>query len=301
MQLGYMGLGKMGKNMVLHLLDKGHQIVAWNRSPEPREEVAQAGALSVESVEELVSKLSAPRVVWLMLPSGEVTRQMILTLATLLSPGDVLIDGSNNHYQQTLEHSQILSTKSIQFLDAGVSGGPSGARNGACVMIGGEESVYKKLEPLFKDIAAPDAYQFFPGSGAGHFVKMVHNGIEYGMMQAIGEGFEVLKKSQFNLDLANVAKIYNNQSVITSRLIGWLMSGYQKHGSELEGISGSIGQNGEGKWTVEVARDMGIPVPVIEAALQYRFDSTNNPSYTGQVVSVLRNEFGGHEVGGGNS
>jgi 6-phosphogluconate dehydrogenase len=296
MQIGYIGLGKMGKNMVLRLLEKGHEVVAWNRSPEPREEVAAAGAVVTETVGELVQQLSTPRVVWLMLPAGDVTHLMIKQLAGLLAPGDILIDGSNNFYKEATKHKELLSTKSVHFFDAGVSGGPSGARNGACVMIGGSEEMYDRVEPLFKDIAAPEAYQFFPGAGAGHFIKMVHNGIEYGMMQAIGEGFEVLKKSAFNLDLEKVAKLYNNGSVIESRLIGWLVSGYQKNGQDLSGISGSVKHSGEGQWTVETAKEMNIPVPIIEGALQFRIDSANNPSYTGKVVSVLRNEFGGHEV-----
>ncbi len=290
MQLGYIGLGKMGKNMVLHLLEKKHQVVAWNRSPEPRQEVSQAGARAVETVENLVKELASPRVIWLMLPSGETTDNMIVKLSGLLSPGDTVI------YQNTLKSADLLKEKHIHFLDAGVSGGPAGARGGACVMVGGEQETFQKLEPLFTDIAAENAYRFFPGHGAGHFAKMVHNGIEYGMMQAIGEGFDILKNAPFQYDLKQVAELYNQQSVIESRLIGWLASGYQKHGNELEGISGSVGMLGEGQWTVETAKAMKIPAPVIEAALQFRINSTNSPSYTGKVVSTLRNEFGGHEV-----
>ncbi|MEO8581373.1 MAG: phosphogluconate dehydrogenase (NAD(+)-dependent, decarboxylating) [Patescibacteria group bacterium] len=296
MQIGYIGLGKMGKNMALRLIEKGHQVVAWNRSPEPRAEVASAGAVTTETVEELVQKMQAPRIVWLMLPAGEVTHQMIELLSGLLSAGDIVIDGGNNHYKEAAAHKELLSTKGVHFFDAGVSGGPAGARNGACVMIGGSAEIYPQIEPLFQDIAAPNAYTFFPGAGAGHFVKMVHNGIEYGMMQAIGEGFEVLKKSSFKLDLEKVAELYNNGSVIESRLIGWLISGYQKNGQELAEISGSVKHSGEGQWTVEAAKELDVPVPIIEGSLQFRIDSTNKPSYTGQVVSVLRNEFGGHEV-----
>lgn len=296
MQLGYIGLGKMGKNMVLHLLEKGHQLTAWNRSPEPRAEVAEAGATTAETVEELVKSLPAPRTIWLMLPAGDVTHDMIIQLAELLTPGDTIVDGSNNFYKNTIAHAELLQAKSLQFFDAGVSGGPAGARSGACVMVGGTQTPPPYLEQLFKDIALPNAYQFFAGAGAGHFVKMVHNGIEYGMMQAIGEGFEVLKKSPFDLDLTRVVDIYNHGSVIESRLIGWLQSGYQKHTQELEDISGSVKHSGEGQWTVETAQELGVPVKVIEDSLQFRIDSQANPSYTGKVVSVLRNEFGGHEV-----
>ncbi|PIR59152.1 MAG: 6-phosphogluconate dehydrogenase (decarboxylating) [Candidatus Pacebacteria bacterium CG10_big_fil_rev_8_21_14_0_10_56_10] len=296
MQLGYIGLGKMGKNMALRLVEKGHQLVVWNRSPEPRQEVAAAGAVAVETVEELVGQLRPPRVVWLMLPAGDVTGQMVEQLVGLLTAGDTVIDGANSNYNHTIKRAEMLSERQLRFLDAGVSGGPAGARQGACVMIGGDEQTFRQLEQLFQDIAAPEAYQFFAGAGAGHFVKMVHNGIEYGMMQAIGEGFEVMKRSPFNLDLQQVARVYNRQSVITSRLIGWLESGYLKHGPDLTSISGEVSHSGEGQWTVEAARELGVAVPIIEEALQFRIDSQGNPSYTGQVVSVLRNEFGGHDV-----
>jgi 6-phosphogluconate dehydrogenase len=297
MKLGYLGLGKMGKNMVLHLLEKGHEVVAWNRSPEPRSEVAAAGAQAVETVEEVVAALPVPRVIWVMLPAGDVTDQMITKLSTLLSPGDLVIDGGNTFYKDSQRHGELLTSKKIAFMDVGTSGGPAGARNGACLMIGGtDESLFQKYDALFRDISAPNAYQYFPGAGAGHFVKMVHNGIEYGMMQAIAEGFAVLRESPYKIDLLKAATIYNNRSVIESRLVGWLLSGYQKHGTELEDISGTVKHTGEGQWTVEAAKEMGIPVKVIEDSFQFRVQSETQPSYTGQVVSVLRNEFGGHEV-----
>lgn len=296
MQIGYIGLGKMGKNMVLRLLEKGYDVVAWNRSAEPRQEVAAAGAVTTETVEELLQKLSAPRVIWLMLPAKEVTNQMIARLSSLLSKGDILIDGGNSHYKDTIQNAKLLKLKGIQFLDVGTSGGPAGARNGACLMIGGDEPAYQKLEKLFADIAAANAYRFFPGAGAGHFVKMVHNGIEYGMMQAIAEGVAVLKNSDFSLDLIKTAEIYNNQSVIESRLVGWLVSGLQKHGAELANISGSVAHSGEGEWTVQAAKELGVEVPIIEESLQFRIESDQHPSYTGKVLSLLRNEFGGHAV-----
>ena len=296
MQLGYIGLGKMGKNMVLRLLEKGYGIVAWNRSPEPREEVARAGAATTETVADLVKALKTPRTIWLMLPAGEVTHAMIEQLAGLLSAGDTIIDGSNNFYKNTVEHAALLKKKQIHFFDAGISGGPSGARNGACVMAGGDEQLSSEINQLFTDVAAPDAYRFFPGAWAGHFVKMVHNGIEYGMMQAIGEGFEVMKHAPFQLDLAQVAQLYNQGSVIESRLVGWLAKAYQEHGQDLASISGSVKHSGEGQWTVETAKELGIPVEIIERSLQFRIDSTKKPSYTGKVVSALRGQFGGHEV-----
>jgi len=296
MQIGYIGLGKMGKNMALRLIEKGHDVIAWNRSPDPRKEVAAAGAVTAETVEELVSKLQGPKIVWVMLPAGQPTIDMITKLSVLLTAGDIIIDGANSFYKNTLKCAELLTDKGIKFIDAGVSGGPTGARNGACVMIGGDEPSFKSLEPLFADISNAGAYCFFRGHGAGHFAKMVHNGIEYGMMQAIGEGFEVLKKSSYDYDLQQVAELYQAQSVIESRLVGWLVSGYQKHGNDLEGISGSVAHSGEGQWTIETAKEYGIPTPVISASLNFRVSSTDHPSYTGQVVSTLRNEFGGHDV-----
>lgn len=296
MKLGYIGLGKMGKNMVKRLLEKKYEIVAWNRSPEPREEVGKMGAQTTETVEDVVAKLASPRIIWLMLPAGSVTHEMVVKLSSLLAKGDIIIDGSNNLYIETIEHDKLLRPKGIHFFDAGISGGPTGARNGACVMVGGDKEVLPKVEGIFKDIAAPNAYAFFPGSGAGHFVKMVHNGIEYGMMQSIGEGFSVLRGSPYNVDLLKVAKLYNTGSVIESRLIGWLASGYTKHGSKLADISGSVAASGEGKWTVDAAKKQNIPVPIIEASLDFRTQSQLTPSYTGKVVSVLRSEFGGHDV-----
>lgn len=296
MKLGYIGLGKMGKNMVLRLLEKGHEVVAWNRSPEPRQEVAEAGAETTETVVELVAALTAPKTVWLMLPAGKVTHQMVLELAEQLQPGDTIIDGSNNFYKNTLEHGKLLAEKKIHFFDAGVSGGPAGARNGACVMAGGSVTPPAEIAQLFTDIAAPDAYRFFPGVGAGHFTKMVHNGIEYGMMQAIAEGFAVLKAAPYDLDLQAVTKLYNQGSVIESRLIGWLSNAYEKQGPDLTETSGSIKHSGEGQWTVETAKELSIPTPIISESLQFRIDSEKSPSYTGQVVSALRHEFGGHDV-----
>ncbi len=297
MQLGYIGLGKMGKNMVLRLLAHDHDIVAWNRSPEPREEVAAAGATTTETVETLVEQLDAPRTVWLMLPAGEVTDTMIADLSELLDPNDTIIDGANSIYNHTLKNAKLLQEKDIHFMDTGISGGPSGARHGACVMIGGQQADFDRLEPLFRDISTEDGYRFFPGNGAGHFVKMVHNGIEYGMMQAIAEGFNIMQQTEeFDLDLKKVSEIYNRRSVIESRLVAWLGDAYQEYGQELQEISGEVSHSGEGQWTVETAEKMGVPVDIIKGAFQFRIDSQGNPSYTGKVVSALRGQFGGHAV-----
>jgi 6-phosphogluconate dehydrogenase len=297
MKIGYIGLGKMGFGQVALLLEKGHEVVVWNRSKDPVKEAVALGATEAVSYADFKILLHAPRVIWLMLPHA-VVDTVLAELIPHLEKGDIIIDGGNSLYIDSMRRGEELSSAGLHFMDIGTSGGPAGARNGACLMIGGEKDVYQKLEPLFKDLAAPDSYLYAGTHGAGHFVKMVHNGIEYGMMQAIGEGFEVLKKSEFNLDLEKVAKLYNNKSVIESRLVGWLDTAYREHGLELAGISGEVSHSGEGLWTVEAAKRMGIEVPIIEKSLQFRIDSKGNPSYTGQVVSALRNQFGGHDVAG---
>ena len=299
MQIGYFGLGKMGFNMVLRLLDRSYNVIACNRSPEPIKEVAKAGANTAFTCADLAKNLKAPRLVWIMVPAGKPTDEVIFeegNLINLLQKGDTIIDGGNSFYKDTVRRYKKLGERGINFLDAGVSGGPNGARNGASIMVGGDREVYKEYEVLFKDLSVPDGYGYMGPSGAGHFVKMVHNGIEYGMMQAIGEGFEVLKAAPFKLDLKKVAEVYSRGTVIESRLISWLKSAYEQHGENLEEISGSISQSGEGLWTSQTAKELGVPVPIIEGSVKFREQSENNPSYTGRVVSALRNQFGGHEV-----
>jgi 6-phosphogluconate dehydrogenase len=218
-------------------------------------------------------------------------------LLPLLAPGDTVIDGGNSPYTETIARASRITGLGLRFLDVGVSGGPSGARNGACMMVGGTRDDFTQYETLFKDCSIPGGYGYMGEHGAGHFVKMVHNGIEYGMMQAIGEGFEVLKRApEFSIDLTEVARVYNTGSVIESRLVGWLHKAYQAYGPDLDTISGKVSHSGEGLWTVEAAKRSGIPVPIIEGSLAFREASQNNSSYTGQVVSVLRNQFGGHHV-----
>lgn len=293
--IGYVGLGKMGKNMVYRLHNKGWRVIAYNRSAEPRREVAKKGVKTVESLQELVSFLRPPRLVWLMVSHGAVD-EFFKQLIPILKKGDTIIDGGNSYFKLSVQRAQLLRRHGVYFLDAGVSGGPSGARNGACVMVGGEKKIFKKYEKLFRDIAVPKGYAHFGAAGVGHFVKMVHNGIEYGMMQAIGEGFEVMKKSRYKLDLKKVADLYNHKSVIESRLVGWLKSAYEKYGEGLKEISGSVAHSGEGEWTVKTAKELGIPVPVILGAFKFRIQSQKKPSYIGKVVSALRNQFGGHNV-----
>ncbi len=296
MKLGYVGLGKMGKNMVLRLHEQGIEIVAWNRSPEPREEVKKAGVNTAESVQELIKQLEAPRIVWLMLPQGEPTDAILHEITPLLSAGDLVIDGANSFYKDTLRRSEDLAKKNIRFMDVAVSGGPRGAREGACLMIGGEKTDVEQIMPIIAAAAAPQAWQHFGPVGAGHFAKMVHNGIEYGMMQAIAEGAAVLKNSQFKYDLAQVFNLYNHRSVIESRLVGWGEAAF-KDDPELENISSTISHTGEGEWTIKTAKELGVAIPVIEESFKVRVRSANEPeNFRNKVVSALRGQFGGHKV-----
>ena len=299
MQIGYIGLGKMGFGQVARLLENGHDVVAWNRGEGPRKKAEKLGAKTTETLEELCKSLKAPRILWLMLPH-QVVDITLDQLIPYLKEGDTVIDGGNSLYLDSMRRSKKMTAKRFQFLDVGTSGGPSGARNGACLMIGGEKKDFDKLKPLWEDLSKDGSFEYFGKHGAGHFVKMVHNGIEYGMMQAIGEGFEVMKKSEFNLDLKRVADLYNKGSVVESRLVGWLAKAYAEDSTNLSKISGEISHSGEGQWTVEAAKRIGVPVPVIEKSLDFRVKSKGNPSYTGQVVSALRNQFGGHDVTSSN-
>jgi 6-phosphogluconate dehydrogenase len=292
-EIGYIGLGKMGYNMVTRLQEKGWQIHAYDADAALR--ATRSKELTVVEHIAQFADLPTPRTVWLMVPHA-VVDDVLKELLPVLAQGDTIIDGGNSPYKKTMIRSKMLAGFGIHYLDAGVSGGPAGARDGACVMVGGEAEVFKLHKELFVDVAAPDALLYTGASGAGHFVKMVHNGIEYGMMQALGEGFSMLKASSFDLDLEKVANLYNHGSVIESRLVKWLANAFKQHSSELDGISGSVSHSGEGMWTVEDAKEKNIPVPVIEAALDFRVQSDKHPSYTGQVVSALRNQFGGHDV-----
>jgi 6-phosphogluconate dehydrogenase len=295
MKLGYIGLGKMGFNMVERLLEKGHAVVAYNRSAEPVRAAAARGAVSAGSVEEVVRMLEPPRLLWLMVPHEAVDTVLDQALPHL-AQGDTVIDGGNSRYTDSVRRADVLKRSGIHFLDAGVSGGPSGARNGACIMVGGERAVFERYESLFADLSVTKGFGRVGPPGAGHFVKMVHNGIEYGMMQALAEGFAIMKAASFSLDLAAIADLYNHRSVIESRLVGWLKAAYEKHGQELEGISGTVAQSGEGEWTVEAARQLGVPAPIIEGAVRFREESEKRPGYAGKVLSALRNQFGGHEA-----
>jgi glucose-6-phosphate 1-dehydrogenase len=303
-EVGIIGLGKMGGGLARRLAEHGWRVVAWNRHVSVTEELTaeQPNAEVARSWQELVAALKPPRVVWLMLPAGDVVENALFGeggLASLLEPGDTVIDGGNSFYKDSARRGRRLEDAGLAFTDVGVSGGPAGARWGACLMIGGGRDMYERLTPLWHDLAREGAYRWFDGHGAGHFVKMVHNGIEYGMMQAIAEGFTVLKCSDYKLDLVRATEIYNNGSVIESRLVGWLHEAYERHGQELHGVSGVVGHTGEGEWTVRTAEEEGVVARVIADALRFRLESADHPDYTGKIVAALRESFGGHSVSGG--
>jgi 6-phosphogluconate dehydrogenase len=303
-QVGVLGLGRMGAGIAHNLIDHGWEVVGWNRTTSVARAMEADGLVAAESLEDLVAALRPPRTVWLMVPAGAAVDAVLFGtgeapgLADLLEPGDVVIDGGNSRFTEDEPRARRLREHGIRFLDCGTSGGPSGARHGACLMIGGDEESFERAEAVFADIAVQDGYRFFPGIGSGHFVKMVHNGIEYGMMQSIAEGFALMRGSDRDLDLGQVAEVYQHGSVIESRLVGWLREAYARYGDDLGPVSGSVGHTGEGAWTVETAREAGLDVPAIEAALRFRLESDDAPSYTGQIVQALRNEFGGHGLGG---
>ncbi len=293
MKLGFIGLGKMGANMVDNLLDHDHEIVVYDISEKAVASYAGKGAIGANSLEEMAEKLSSPRIIWLMVPSGSPVDTTLQKLLPLLEPGDIVIDGGNSNYHDTVRRDRELSAKGIHFMDVGTSGGLEGARNGACMMVGGKEEVVTIMSPLLEDLCVPGGYAYLGVAGAGHFAKMVHNGIEYGMMQAMGEGFALLEKSEYPFDYHKVAKVWSNGSVIR----GWLMELAARafeHNGDLGGLSGEIADSGEGQWTVETALDKGVSIPVIAGALFSRYRSRSQENFSDKVVAVLRHEFGGH-------
>ncbi|BCX14113.1 MAG: 6-phosphogluconate dehydrogenase [Candidatus Dojkabacteria bacterium] len=293
------GLGKMGSGIALNLLDHGYKVFGYNRTPTKTKELESFGLHGIYSFEEVQVKLSKPRIVWVMVPSGEPIEEIITgrnSIINFLEPGDFLIDAGNSFYKNTIKRYDYVTKKGVNFVDVGVSGGPHGARNGACLMIGGSEENFKKLENLFQDLSIEKGYAFFEGNGAGHFVKMVHNAIEYGMMQAIAEGFTLLRESNFDLDLYRVAEVYSHGSVIESSLIKWLRDGYKKYGQDLNNVSGTVNHSGEAEWAISVAKEMNVNFDNIEQALNFRKESAIKPSYTGKILSMLRNMFGGHSI-----
>lgn len=295
MKIGIVGLGRMGANIARRLLGDKHEVVVYNRTPDKTRELATEGAIGAYSLDELVKNLSAPRIVWLMVPAGKPTEDMLDDVSAKLFKGDILIDGGNSHYTDSIRHAEKVKTKGISFLDIGTSGGIWGLKEGYCLMAGGEESAYKIVEPVLKSLAPPNGYAYMGPSGAGHYVKMVHNGIEYGMLQAYGEGFEILKHSQYPLDLSTISQLWNQGSVVRSWLLELAASAFQKDPS-LAKIAGYVEDSGEGRWTAQEAINQGVPAPVITLSLMARFRSRQTDSFSAKVIAALRNEFGGHQI-----
>lgn len=295
MKIGLVGLGKMGMNLGLNMLDHGHEVVAFDVSAEAVERFKDAGGNGETALADVVKQLDSPRIVWLMVPQGQIVDDILNQLQPLLTQGDIVIEAGNSHYQDSLRRAMTLSDVGLHYFDVGTSGGMEGARNGACYMIGGDQDIFTTIEPLFRDTAVPGGYLYTGPSGSGHYSKMVHNGIEYGMMAAVGEGFEILEKGPFDYDYEKLAGVWSNGSVIR----GWLMELTQNAFSKdpkLASIRGVMHSSGEGKWTVEEALSIQAAAPVIALALMMRYRSTETDTFTGKVVAALRNEFGGHAV-----
>ncbi|WP_160723878.1 phosphogluconate dehydrogenase (NAD(+)-dependent, decarboxylating) [Bacillus sp. USDA818B3_A] len=297
MEIGLIGLGKMGYNLALNLMDNKHNVIAFDVNKEAVNKISGEGAVGAGSISELVNRLSAPKVVWVMVPSGPITEQVVEDLKELLSEGDIVIDGGNSHYKDSIRRGKELAEKGIYFFDAGTSGGMAGAREGACMMVGGDPEAFQTIEPIFCDINVEKGYLYTGQIGSGHFLKMIHNGIEYGMMQAIAEGFEVLEKSHFDFDYEKVARVWNNGSVIRSWLMELTENAFSKD-PKLDSIKGIMHSSGEGKWTVETALELQTAMPVTALSLMMRYRSLEEDTFTGKVVAALRNEFGGHAVEG---
>ena len=297
MQIGIIGLGRMGMNMARRLLGGKHGVVVYNRTQEKVKQMEEEGAIGSASLEEMVQKLSSPRVLWIMLPAGDVVDDTIEALIPLISPGDIIVDGGNTNYKDDIRRARRLKASGVHYMDAGVSGGIWGLEIGYCTMIGGDEEDFKYIEPLLETLAPHDGYLYCGPTGSGHFVKMVHNGIEYAIMEAYGEGFEMLKSSPYGeqLDLGKVAHLWNQGSVVRSWLLELLESALQKD-PNLSNIKGYVEDSGEGRWTVQEAVDMGVSVPVIALSLFKRFQSRQEDLFSDKILAALRNEFGGHTV-----
>ncbi|MBI4261497.1 MAG: decarboxylating 6-phosphogluconate dehydrogenase [Actinobacteria bacterium] len=295
MKLGMVGLGRMGGNMTVRLVGAGHEVVAFDPSPDAVARAVGGGAAGVSSLEELVAALEPPRTVWLMVPAGEVTESSVAALGGLLAVGDVVVDGGNSNFRESQRRARELAERGIAFLDCGTSGGVWGLANGYCLMVGGDREAFERVEPAFADLAPEDGYAHVGPAGAGHFVKMVHNGIEYGLLAAYGEGFEIMHASEFDLDLAEIAGIWRYGSVVRSWLLE-LLHGALERDPGLETVRGYVEDSGEGRWTVLEAIAESVPAPLTALALFSRFASRQEESFAAKTVAALRREFGGHAV-----
>jgi 6-phosphogluconate dehydrogenase len=296
MRIGFIGLGRMGANMVRRLLRDGHEVVAYNRTPEKTTEIVGEGAVGSFSIGELVAALEKPRAVWVMVPAGDATEAQIAELLQHLEPGDTIIDGGNTNFHDDVRRHAALKEKGIGYVDAGTSGGIWGLQVGYCLMVGGDDEFVKPLEPIFKTLAPEGGYMHVGGPGAGHYVKMVHNGIEYGLMQAYAEGFEIMHASDYTLDLAGISDMWMQGSLVRSWLLELAARAFRSNGQDLDHLKGFVADSGEGRWTVQEAIDHDVPAPIITLSLQTRLRSRQDDSYSAKVLAALRNEFGGHAV-----
>jgi 6-phosphogluconate dehydrogenase len=295
MQLGMIGLGRMGANMTTRLLGDKHEVVVYDRSAEAVARSAAEGATAAASLAELVAKLTPPRAIWIMVPAGKPTDDTIHDLLGRLAPGDTIIDGGNSNFRESQARAKLAAEKGVDFVDAGTSGGVWGLKNGYCLMVGGAPDAVKRVEPIFLSLAPKDGYAYVGASGAGHFSKMVHNGIEYGMLAAYGEGFEILEKSEFKYDLHQLADLWLHASVVRSWLLELAELAF-RNDPTLSDIRGYVDDSGEGRWTVAEAINENVPAPVITMSLISRFVSRQDESFSAKVIAALRNQFGGHAV-----
>ena len=295
MQIALIGLGKIGFNLGMNMHNHKHEVVAFDLNQQLLESIKTKGIATASSLDQLVSSLKGRKVIWMMIPAGQAVDLTIQQLVPLLRAGDILIDGGNSNYKDSMRRARELEVQGIDFLDCGTSGGMEGALHGICAMVGGKKDAFDYCEPFIKDISVENGYLYCGPSGAGHFVKMIHNGIEYGMMQAIAEGFEILHKSEFNLDLKAVAGVWNHGSVVRSWLMELTENALSKD-PKLDGIKGVMHSSGEGKWTLETALEKQIATPVIALSLLMRYRSLQEDTFSGKIIAALRNEFGGHAV-----
>ncbi|WP_455377487.1 phosphogluconate dehydrogenase (NAD(+)-dependent, decarboxylating) [Petrachloros mirabilis] len=295
MEIGFIGLGKMGLNMVTRLQRAGHRIVAYDRSAEAVNQAVAVGCERSTSIADLSQKLAPPRAVWIMVPSGAPTEATVQAVSDLLEAGDIVIDGGNTRFHDDVRRAKDLGLKGLHYLDVGTSGGIWGLEAGYCLMVGGDEKAVKQLAPIFESLAPPNGWAHLGAVGAGHYVKMIHNGIEYSMMQGYAEGFELMSKSDYRLDLARIADLWMHGSVVRSWLLE-LASGALKEDPSLEGLKGYVQDSGEGRWMVADAIENDVPVPTLTAALFTRFRSRQTDSFAEKMLAALRNAFGGHDV-----